>query len=290
MKIAIKIIAVLIGAVILIAGGIFLDIMLVEWHNETYPVQYIKEHYPNAEILDIERGKNPAFSGGAHADYILFDTEKQIIFSQDFSPKGLGGRLEPFDMGYSKYDAALADREGCDRCLAVVADTYDEEYIARYNPESSSGVLIFIRKCDVEKFAALCRALTEFVHNEYFPSKSERGQYIEFTVFVCGDEFYDRVSRFDFTQYAKDHASGSIFQMTAFDVSKLINAEVTLISVCTEDAIPYDFYYDPGDPSYKDYQDPADFDETLIVFDGEPNMQGVAIVVFGVDFGDYDNT
>lgn len=181
-------------------------------------------------------------------------------------------------------------REGCDRCLAVVADTYDEEYIARYNPESSSGVLIFIRKCDVEKFAALCRALTEFVHNEYFPSKSERGQYIEFTVFVCGDEFYDRVSRFDFTQYAKDHASGSIFQMTAFDVSKLINAEVTRISVCTEEAIPYDFYYDPGDPSYKDYQDPADFDETLIVFDGEPNMQGVAIVVFGVDFGDYDNT
>ncbi|MBR5089446.1 MAG: hypothetical protein IK093_08455 [Ruminiclostridium sp.] len=78
--------------------------------------------------------------------------------------------------------------------------------------------------------------------------------------------------------------------MTAFDVSKLIDAEVTRISVCTEDAIPYDFYYDPGDPSYKDYQDSANFDETLMVFDGEPNMQGVAVVVFGVDFGERDNT
>ena len=287
MKIAIKIIAVLIGAVFLIAGGIYLDIILVEKHNEEYPVQYIKEHYPNAEILDIERGKNPAFSGGPHADYILFDNEKQIIFSQDFSPKGLGGRLEPYIyIDYDPYEEALAMREGCDRCLAVIPEVYDEEYIARCNPESSSGVLIFIHKCDVEKFAALCRALTEFVRNEYFPSKSERGQYIEFTVFVCGDELYDRVSRFDFTQYAKDHASGSIFQMTAFDVAKLINAEVTRISVCTEDAIPYDFYYSPGDPSYKDYRDPADFDETLIVFDGEPNDQSACVVVFGVDYAE----
>ena len=32
----------------------------------------------------------------------------------------------------------------------------------------------------MDKFAALCRTLKEFVHDEYFPSKSERGQYIEF--------------------------------------------------------------------------------------------------------------
>lgn len=146
------------------------------------PENYIKRHFPKAQVLDIEHGVSGfMFDRTPYIKYTVYDPENEVTFFQYFDD---GLFHEPYN-AYNSYDHFMEIKYANDRVLAEVSGFYSGEYFGRYDL-NSQGLYIFLKEPGYEAVRDLMTAL----------NASENK--IEYLLYCLPADLYERMKEQNF--------------------------------------------------------------------------------------------
>lgn len=266
------IIGTIIALIILGFNGLYVGKLYSEVtkHNKEYPVEYIEDHYPDAEIISSNITKS-LFVDTVH-DYLCYDTSKDFSFHVYFSANSDFGKIYIYDdptnspSDYNSYSGKEKRRELFDDCISKIS--YNKDHFFKYNLDNKSGIIMFVKNTNVDDFNELNRQLKEIVLLAQPDMHA-----IYYTLCAVPPDLYDKIEKADWSslyrnskymQFVTDQAGFN----NLMDAKMLTEVDYDLLYSYHSITITQDVYNNKGDKNNPNYINPKDYDNFVYTVQG----------------------
>lgn len=282
MKIIIVVIAVI--AAVIIAACIY---------NSIFPKKYLKDKYPNAEIVCTET-ENGGFNGlFTPSDYgyryfncSLYDPSEDIHFRQNFELVWYFPFYRPITPA-DNFEIQLAYKTLLYNTMddmKAITEKYANECTVVPNPfdrrlsSNGCGCHIFVNRLGAKDLADLTAELDSYIRQK---RRQDVLCYISYSVSICmDDEIYNKFAETDFSKAYSSYTGHAYFTDMLTAVPEFEATRIT----ASNNGFSSSIYENNGDPANDEYQDPNGFDHLVFWYDSEPNDIGHQMFyLFGVN-------